>query len=1010
MDKANIEQRVSTMISLVKEKIVKIKKPINNFRFMEAGYKKGNDVPLFSDINSVSFGREDFWGGKADSHAWFYKKITIPKAQKGIRLELSIKTDVRENEWDASNPQFIVYFDKIPVQGADLNHTSVVLPDKDEVEVHVYAYTGTNLNNLPRIKFYADVIGVDEQAEKLYYDLKVPYDVMTFTDRNSKEYVDILSSLNAALNLIDWREDDKTRESFTAADDYFEKEFYEKYCRKGSVKVKCVGHTHIDIGWLWTIRQTREKAQRSFFTVLELMNRYPEYKFTSSQAPLYLAVKEEAPDKYEEIKQRIKEGRWEAEGAMWVEADCNLPSGESLVRQILYGKRFFKEEFGIESKTLWLPDVFGYSAALPQILKKSGVDGFVTSKISWNDTNMMPEDTFIWKGIDGTEIFTHFMTAQEMHADGRIENFTTYVPRGNASYVMGAWRRTLNKEVVNDALLTYGWGDGGGGSTTIDVEMLKRMQCGIPGCPTTEFSTTAEFLSEIKEQSRGKLNKWVGELYFEFHRGTYTSQAEIKKNNRKCEFALQNTELFATMENALLKTDYPKAELNDMWKTVLTNQFHDILPGSSIKEVYETANAEEKEVIRTCGDITESCLKSLADNVCEKGFVVYNPTSFSCGSTVTFDGKTRYIENIPAKGYALRTPVKTDGSVSVKDKRIENKYFIVELNDDMEISRIYDKRCDREVLTEGRIANRLVAYEDYPNVYDAWELRNYYTQKAYPIKTYVCADEIFDGERSGLKIVRRYHGSAIEQNIWLYEHIDRIDFETKLDWHTEHTLLKAYFPTDVNADKAVFDTQFGNLERPAHTNTSWDKAKFEVCGHKFADLSDNGYGISVLNDCKYGYSVCDGEIGLTLLRCPTYPDPDCDKGVHEFVYSLYPHAGDVRNSEVYKHAYLLNNPFVSAVSQGKGELPSEFSFVSTDKPNVIIDTVKKAEDSDDVIVRLFESSDKTTSVTISFAIPVKRVVLCNLMEAEESELSVKNGAVTIKIKPFEIVTLKLRSN
>lgn len=365
MDKTNIEQRVSTMISLVKEKIVKIKKPINNFRFMEAGYKKGNDVPLFSDINSVSFGREDFWGGKADSHAWFYKKITIPKAQKGIRLELSIKTDVRENEWDASNPQFIVYFDKSSVQGADLNYTSVVLPDKDEVEVHVYAYTGTNLNNLPRIKFYADVIGVDEQAEKLYYDLKVPYDVMSFTDKNSKEYVDILSSLNAALNLIDWRDDEKARKSFIAADDYFEKEFYEKYCRKGSVKVKCVGHTHIDIGWLWTVKQTREKAQRSFFTVLELMNRYPEYKFMSSQAPLYLAVKEEAPDKYEEIKQRIKEGRWEAEGAMWVEADCNLPSGESLVWQILYGKRFFKEEFGVESKTLWLPDVFGYSAALP---------------------------------------------------------------------------------------------------------------------------------------------------------------------------------------------------------------------------------------------------------------------------------------------------------------------------------------------------------------------------------------------------------------------------------------------------------------------------------------------------------------------------------------------------------------------------------------------------------------------------------------------------------------------
>ena len=1007
MNKTNIEQRLSTMISLIEKKSVSVRVPIDNFYFMPSDYKMGSQMPVFAKDNFVLFGREDFWGGKVDTHAWFYKKIAIPERKIGIRYELSIKTNISEKEWDASNPQFIVYFDGYPVQGADLNHTNIVLPDKNEVEVYVYAYTGTNLNDPAPVKFYADIIGIDETAERLYYDLKVPYDVIDFTDKNTKEYVDILRYLNNTLNFIDWLNDEKMRASFVSAADYIEKEFYGKYCKKGNVKVKCVGHTHIDIGWLWTVRQTREKAQRSFFTVLELMKRYPEYKFMSSQAPLYIAVKEEAPEKYEEIKERVKEGRWEVEGAMWVEADCNLTSGESLVRQVLYGKRFFKSEFGVDSKTLWLPDVFGYSAALPQILKKCGVDSFVTSKISWNDTNMMPNDTFTWKGIDGSEIFTHFMTAQEMPKDGVIKNFTTYLPQGNASYVMGAWRRNHNKDIVDDALLTFGFGDGGGGPTSKDIEMLKRMEYGIPGCPTTEFSDSTEFLNEIKEQSKGQLEKWVGELYFEYHRGTYTSQSEMKKNNRKCEFALQNTELFSVIAGTLANIDYPQEKLEEMWQTVLTNQFHDILPGSAIKEVYETANAEEKQIREECEKLLENAFKSIADNIAKAGTVVFNPTSFNCGGTVIADGKTRYCENIPAKGYAVTEFVSFDGSVAVADKSIENKYFIVEFNDCMEISRIYDKRNSREVVPQGKTANRIVAFEDYPNNFDAWEIREYYKEKSYPINDFVSCEKVFDGERSGLKIVRKFEKSTIEQTIWLYEHIDRIDFETKLDWQTEHVLVKAFFPVDVNAEKATFDTQFGNLERPAHANTSWDQAKFEVCGHKFADLSDDSFGVSVLNDCKYGYSVRDGEIGLSLLRCPTYPDPDCDKGEHTFTYSLYPHAGTVRSSEVYKQAYLLNNPFVAVTANGKGSLPERYSFASSDKQNVIIDTVKRAEDSNDTIVRLFESENKTTDVNIKFAANCKKVALCDLMENELKDLPVKGGVVSLRVKPFEIVTLKI---
>ena len=1010
MDISVLEQRLFTMIPLLREHSIVCETELNEFLYMEADYKNGSVCPVLTSENAHSFKKENFWGGKADAHAWFYTTIKHPQPHKGIRCELKIKTDVSEKEWDASNPQFIVYFDGKPVQGADLNHTRVMLPQKEEIQVHIYAYTGTNLQEAKPLKLIASILEIDELAEKLYYDLKVPYDVLAFTDKNTKEYADIVRFLNNALNFLDWRSEAKLRASFESAEEYIQKEFYEKYCKKGNVKVKCVGHTHIDLGWLWTIRQTREKAQRSFFTVLELMKRYPEYKFMSSQAPLYLAVKEEAPEKYEEIKKRVKEGRWEAEGAMWCEADCNLTSGESLVRQVLYGKRFFKSEFGVDSKTLWLPDVFGYSAALPQILKKSGVDSFVTSKISWNDTNMMPNDTFIWKGIDGSEIFTHFLTAQEAKEDGSIANFTTYLPQGNVSYVTGAWRRNQNKDAIGESILTYGFGDGGGGPTSKDIEMLKRMEYGIPGCPTTEFSNSTEFLNEIKEQSEGKLEKWVGELYFEYHRGTYTSQSEMKKNNRKCEFALQNTELFSVIADSLLKFDYPKEKLDKMWKTVLTNQFHDILPGSAIKEVYETANSEEREIKEECGKLLENAFKSVADNISKAGTVVFNPTSFTCGGTVTIDGKTRYCENIPAKGYAVTDFVPFDGSVAVTDRAIENKYFIVEFNDCMEISRIYDKRNVREVIPSGKAANRLVAFEDYPNNFDAWEIREYYKEKSYPINNYVSCKKIIDGERSGIKIVRKFENSAIEQTIWLYEHIDRIDFETKLNWRTEHVLLKAFFPVDVNAEKATFDTQFGNLERSAHANTSWDKAKFEVCGHKFADLSDDGYGLSVLNDCKYGYSARNGEIGLSLLRCPTYPDPDCDKGEHRFTYSLYPHAGAVRNSEVYKQAYLLNNPFVAVIANGNGKLPERYSFASADKQNVIIDTIKRAEDSEDIIVRLFESENKTTDVTVKFALNCKKVSLCDLMENELKDIPVNNGTISIRVKPFEIITLKICKN
>ena len=1021
MNKQALYERLRTMLEHIESKIVVSKTAITDLLYRSAEYKVGSQCPQMDESNAQLFQENDVWGGEIDQHAWFYKHITLPKKSRDEnRMELTVQTNRDKNGWDASNPQFIVYFNGVPQQGMDLNHTSVLLPDVPELDVHIYAYTGTVDMSDPMglhpkiekpVELHMQCIEIDEWAEKLYYDLIVPADVLRFSDSKTHTYAAILEHLNNALNLLQWHSEDGLRQSIRAACAYMQDEFYHKFCQQGDVQVTAIGHTHIDIGWLWTVRQTREKAQRSFFTVLKLMEQYPEYKFMSSQVPLYKAIKEECPEKYEEIKQRVAEGRWEVEGAMYVEADCNLTSGESLVRQVLYGKKFFKEEFGVDSKVLWLPDVFGYSAAMPQILRKSGVDKFVTSKISWNDTNMMPHDTFNWKGIDGTEIFTHFMTAQEMREDGSIGNFTTYLPQANASYVMGGWNRYLDKDMAQEAILTFGFGDGGGGPTARDIQMLRRMNCGIPNCPTTKIETATEFLNRMQEKTEGKRSKWVGELYFEYHRGTYTSQAKTKKNNRKAEFALQNCEAVSVMAEKLLGIVYPAQELAQMWEKVLTNQFHDILPGSSIQQVYDDANADYEYVLKQCEMLMQDRLGAIAAAVpAENGIMVMNHTPFATGGVVEIDEQCRYIQNVPAKGYALVQPVECNNSVQVTTSFMENDYFRVEFDDRMYISRFYDKRNSREVLPAGKVAGELVAYEDFPINFDAWELSRSYREKSYTIDTYENVDVIKDAERSGVRIVRKFADSTIEQTLWLYEHMDQLDIDTKLDWHTEHITLKSFFPVDVNAEKATCDIQFGNCERAVHTNTSWDTARFEVCAQKFVDLSDSGYGMAVINDCKYGHSFQEQEIGITMLRCPVYPDPDCDKGLHEFTYTLYPHADDVRHSEVYRKAYLINNPLVAVTpTNAKKNLPEQFSIATVDADNVIVETVKNAEDGQGTIIRLFECQNRAAKVNLKIGYDCEKVSICNLMEVPEQTVDVVNNTISLYLKPFEIVSVRIEN-
>ena len=431
---------------------------------------------------------------------------------------------------------------------------------------------------------------------------------------NTKQYADILRYVNTALNMVDFVDVglDDFGECCKKAHTYLKNEYFGRYCKRGNTSVSCIGHTHIDVAWLWPVRQTREKAQRSFATVLALMDRYPSYKFMSSQCYLYQAVKEEAPELYERIKQRVAEGRWDVEGAMWLEADCNLISGESLVRQILYGKRFMKREFGIDSKVLWLPDVFGYSAALPQILKQSGVETFVTSKISWNDTNVLPYDMFRWKGLDGSEVFTYFLTAPA-DANNPKDIHTNYNAIANPVDFLRTYNRMQQKSLTNEVLMDYGYGDGGGGPTAQFIENIERMQCGAPNFPYTKFERASDFFARVRKKvyDNPELPRWTGELYLEYHRGTYTSVAKNKRNNRRAEYSLQNLEKLFVLANKLGGVEYPRKWFEEMWQMVLTNQFHDIIPGSSVTEVYNVTDREYAKLFDEAKAHYDRCMSAI---------------------------------------------------------------------------------------------------------------------------------------------------------------------------------------------------------------------------------------------------------------------------------------------------------------------------------------------------------------------------------------------------------------
>lgn len=994
----------------------------------------------------------DVWGG-IDKHYWFKADIVVPQSFEGKRIVYRISTG-REGQWDADNPQMLLYLNGKPVQGLDVNHTEVLLSDcgrtGERFDLVLSAHSGMK----PGMVYLRSEIAVlDLDTEALYFNLRIPTEVAEQLPEGDRNRIEILKHMVYAINLLDLRKPGNLsyRQSVEQANKYLSEEFYGKVCGANEVVETCIGHTHIDIAWLWTISQTRQKAVRSFTTVLQLMKQYPEYLFMSSQPQLYQFLKEDHPEVYEQIQERVREGRWEVEGAMWLEADCNLASGESLVRQILYGKRFIKKEFDKDSRVLWLPDVFGYSAALPQIMKKSGVDYFMTTKIGWNEYNRMPVDTFLWRGIDGTEVLTHFITTADYKKDGKLENNTTYNGYINGSRVMGCWQRYQNKELTNEVLNCFGHGDGGGGPTKDMLESAKRFEKGIPGSPVVKHGKVLEYFERLEKSvlAHKRLPRWVGELYLEYHRGTYTSMGRNKKYNRKAEFRNQDLELYGVIGSALGKASYPSELLKKSWETTLLNQFHDIIPGSSIEAVYEDSKREYEQIEK----LGEEQIDKIHNILCgsmkleETSVIAFNSLGHLRDDVVrfklpegwknarVFDGEqelpVQLIKNneamffgtgIPSKGWKAFKIKQSEMSVTesfaameiAEGGNIHNCYYDITLDATGVLTSIFDKRYGRQVLRKDAVGNRLQAFEDKPHEFDAWNINIYYMEKMWELNA---CDSIRITEqgpvRTTIEVVKSFGDSKILQEIHVYENFPRIDFHTLIDWKEKDILLKTAFPVEINASKAVYDIQFGNVERPTHWNTSWDYARFEVCAHKWADVSEGGYGVALLNDCKYGYDIRDSVMRLTLLKSATYPNPNADREQHEFMYSLLPHGGDFRQGEVQKQAYHLNCPIRSRVEQAhEGTLSSEWSLVSVDAENVVLETVKLPEESsgDEIVLRMVEAHNCSRLVVCTMSVPALYAEECDLLEMplETVKLSQDGRSFSFWMKPFEIKTFRIR--
>lgn len=1032
-------ERIAQTIKVLKGCIITAKQPVTDIS-MRTGAVENFLSELKQSLPAYkSFGRGELWGGK-DLYVTFRVTVEITAEMQDQPIVLLITTG-REDKWEALNPQFIVWTADGVKQGIDVNHREIHLTEKacvgERFTVLMEGWSG--LEEMSCF-FHVDCMSINREIEGLYYDLLVAHDVVLLPSQSATDKEIMLDILTRTQNLLDLRnlKSEAFFESVTIAREFLKQEFYDNLAGNPA-SVYCTGHSHIDVAWQWRVCHSRRKATRSFATAIDFMRRYPDYCFSSSQPQLYDFIRQDYPEFYELIKQQIREGRFEAEGAMWLEADCNLISGESMVRQLIHGKRFFRKQFGVDSRVLWLPDVFGYSAAMPQILKKSGVDYFITSKISWNEYNRMPHDTFMWRGIDGTEILTYFHTMPDSGKPERNNIFATYSGMIRPDSVAGAWEKYKDKRLSKNILASFGYGDGGGGPTNIDLEYAKRLKNGLPGVPAVKMTKILPFMEKLSEDIAGnsRLTSWSGELYLEFHRGTYTSMARNKKYNRNSETSLHNLELAGAMKEVLTRAgDYPADEVDGLWELVLLNQFHDIIPGSSIGEVYLDSEKQYQYVLEKSRLMTSQILREICDNNAENHDTItaFNFLPIQRNDVIVFQGgqdntalvgkngecfaiqrthdgqSISYICDIPSMGlhgFDIVYANAPEFELIIDEHSMENKFFALVFDENCEICSIWDKRENRQIISKNGRANTLKAYEDRPRDYDAWEITAYYRDKEYAVDNVISTRIVETGPvRAGIEISRRFMSSEITQIIFIYNDIPRIDFQTKIDWKESHILLKVGFPVDIHAEEAMFDVQFGNVARPTHSNTSWDFAKFEVCAHKWADLSERNYGAALLNDSKYGYRVKDGNLELTLIKSATFPYEMADKELHEFTYSLYPHVGDFARGDVHYQAQMLNSPLYFLPHKVKPALDC-VSFFAVNARNVFIETVKPAYDGHGIIIRLVEFQNIRCSCELSVFGKIKAAFECDLLENNIDEIKLSYNSAVFHVKPYEIKTIRV---
>ncbi|TKA11882.1 alpha-mannosidase [Actinacidiphila oryziradicis] len=747
-------------------------------------------------------------------------------------------------------------------------------------------------------------------------------------------------------------------------------------------RISAVGHAHIDTAWLWPLRETVRKVARTVSNVTQLMDEHPEFQFVMSQAQQLAWLKEHRPEVYARAQEKAKTGQFLPTGSLWVEPDTNITGGESLARQFVHGKRFYLEEFGVETEEMWLPDTFGYNAALPQLMKLAGVKWFLTQKMSWNTTNKFPHHTFWWEGIDGTRIFSHFPPVDTYNSDM------------SGADVARSVRNFQDKAAANRSLIPFGYGDGGGGPTREMIARAARL-ADLEGSAKVVVEPPAAFFEQARSEY-ADAPVWVGELYLEFHRGTLTSQLATKQGNRRSEHLLREAELWAATAAVRHGAPYPYEELDRLWKTVLLHQFHDILPGSSIGWVHREAEETYAEVARELNGLVGTALTALA-----------GPAS---GSTVVFNAAPHARDGVPAFGAApaRETPAPAGAVVAGDSFVLDNGLLRVTVDARGLITSAYDLSAGREALAPGSTANLLQLHQDFPNEWDAWDIEAFYRNT---VRDLTEPDEVALAE-GGVRVVRTFGASRIEQLLTLPAGVARIDIDTKVDWHEREKLLKAAFPLDVRAEYTSAEVPYGHVNRPTHTNTSWDAAKFEVCAHRFLHIGERGWGAALVNDSTYGHDVTrdvreDGgtttTVRLSLLRAPRFPDPEADQGSHRLRYSLVVGA-DI--ADAVREGYRLNLPERSVA--GSAEVAP---LVTADHPAVVIEAVKLADDrSGDVVVRLYESHGGRAEAVLTAGFPLAAVEETDLLERrlpEAGEHVVADDGVRLTLRPFQILTLRL---